>query len=324
MAYIGRTPTPTALTSDDLTDNIVVTGKIADGTITNADITTANADRIAHTKITPPLDNDLTALPTADTSNHGKIVHVHNDGTGGGGKVYFSHDSNWHPLANEDAELLAIGALAKTDGNIIVGSGSTWVAESGDTLRTSLGLAIGTNVQAYDEVLGDIAGVTVADGTFLVGDANGDIVAESGNTARASLGLGTAATTAATAYATSAQGTKADNAAALADDQTFTGANRGTETANTDASFDMNVTNNFKCTLTGTTNRTITFTNLTAGQSGNIYFDNSDNNTRVISKHGDVLMPAADLTAINTIGVYWLSYYSDGTKVLVTISAKLI
>ncbi len=111
--------------------------------------------------------------------------------------------------------------------------------------------------------------------------------------------------------------------ALLAADQTFTAANRGTETANTDASFDMNVTNNFKCTLTGTTNRTITFTNLTAGQSGNIYFDNSDNNSRVISKHGDVLMPAADLTAINTIGVYWLSYYSDGTKVLVTASAAL-
>ena len=50
--------------------------------------------------------------------------------------------------------------------------------------------------------------------------------------------------------------------ALLAADQTFTAANRGTETANTDASFDMNVTNNFKCTLTGTTNRTITFTNL--------------------------------------------------------------
>lgn len=313
MAYIGRTPTPTALTSDDLTDNIVVTGKIADGTITDADITTANADRIAHTKITPPLYADLNALPTADTSNHGKIVHVHNDGTGGGGKVYFSHDSNWHPLANEDAELLAIGALAKTDGNVIVGSGSTWVAESGDTLRTSLGLAIGANVQAYDEVLGDIAGVTVADGTFLVGDANGDIVAESGDTARASLGL---------TIGTNVQAYNA-NLADLTADQTFTAANRGTETANTDASFDMNVTNNFKCTLTGTTNRTITFTNLTAGQSGNIYFDNSDNNTRVISKHGDVLMPAADLTAINTIGVYWLSYYSDGTKVLVTASAAL-
>lgn len=39
-----------------------------------------------------------------------------------------------------DADLDAIAALAKTDNNFIVGNGSTWVAESGATARTSLGL----------------------------------------------------------------------------------------------------------------------------------------------------------------------------------------
>jgi len=38
-----------------------------------------------------------------------------------------------------DADLAAIAALAVTDGNVIVGNGSTWVAESGATARTSLG-----------------------------------------------------------------------------------------------------------------------------------------------------------------------------------------
>lgn len=47
------------------------------------------------------------------------------------------------------ANLGAIAALAVTDGNVIVGNGSTWVAESGATARTSLGLAIGTDVQGY-------------------------------------------------------------------------------------------------------------------------------------------------------------------------------
>ena len=39
-----------------------------------------------------------------------------------------------------NANLTAIGDLAKTDGNLIVGNGSTWVAENGATARTSLGL----------------------------------------------------------------------------------------------------------------------------------------------------------------------------------------
>ena len=39
-----------------------------------------------------------------------------------------------------DADLTAIAALTPTDGNIIVGDGSTWVAESDNTARTSLGL----------------------------------------------------------------------------------------------------------------------------------------------------------------------------------------
>ena len=44
---------------------------------------------------------------------------------------------NKQPL---DADLTAIGALAKTDGNFIVGNGSTWVAESGNTAISSLGV----------------------------------------------------------------------------------------------------------------------------------------------------------------------------------------
>lgn len=39
-----------------------------------------------------------------------------------------------------DADLTAIAGLATTDSNFIVGNGSTWVAESGSTARTSLGL----------------------------------------------------------------------------------------------------------------------------------------------------------------------------------------
>ena len=45
-----------------------------------------------------------------------------------------------------DADLDAIAALAKTDSNFIVGNGTAWVAESGATARTSLGVdAAGTD-----------------------------------------------------------------------------------------------------------------------------------------------------------------------------------
>ena len=47
-----------------------------------------------------------------------------------------------------DAELDAIAALTPTNSNFIVGNGSTWVAETGATARASLGLVIGTDVQA--------------------------------------------------------------------------------------------------------------------------------------------------------------------------------
>jgi len=61
------------------------------------------------------------------------------------------------------------------------------------TARTNLGLAIGSDVQAFDAQLADVAGLTPADGAFIVGDGS-NFVTETLATARTSLGLGTVAT----------------------------------------------------------------------------------------------------------------------------------
>ena len=68
-----------------------------------------------------------------------------------------------------DADLTAIAGLDNSDGNVIVGSAGGWVAESGVTARTSLGLGT-ISTQGSDNVTitgGSITGITdvsVADG----------------------------------------------------------------------------------------------------------------------------------------------------------------
>jgi len=102
--------------------------------------------------------------------------------------------------------------------------------------------------------------------------------------------------------------------------QTFTASQRGTVTTDNDGSFDMNVTNNFICTPTGTF--TLTFTNITAGQSGNILLVNGSNYT--ISAAAATKVSATALATISATGTYWLSYYSpDGTNVYVANTAAL-
>ena len=80
---------------------------------------------------------------------------------------------------------IATGVWNGTD--IGVAHGGTGASSAADA-RTNLGLAIGSDVQAYDAQLADVAGLTPADGAFIIGDGS-NFTTESGATARASLGL---------------------------------------------------------------------------------------------------------------------------------------
>jgi len=66
-----------------------------------------------------------------------------------------------HAYQAVDSDLTVIAGLTPVDNGVMIGSGSNlWSVESGATLRTSIGLAIGTDVQAQDAGLQSIANLT--------------------------------------------------------------------------------------------------------------------------------------------------------------------
>ena len=90
-------------------------------------------------------------------------------------------------LVIESTEVAVDLAASSITGTLAIGDGGTG-ATSASAARTALGLVIGTNVQAFDAQLTDIAGLTPTDSNFIVGDGS-NFVLESGATARASLGV---------------------------------------------------------------------------------------------------------------------------------------
>jgi hypothetical protein len=116
----------------------------------------------------------------------------------------------------DDATANFTGTLQNGGSNVVVDTdiGSTVQAYDADTAKYDDATAnftgtlqnggsnvlvdtdIGVNVQAYDAQLADVAGLTPADGAFIVGDGT-NFITEDGSTARTSLGLGSIATQAA-------------------------------------------------------------------------------------------------------------------------------
>jgi hypothetical protein len=113
-----------------------------------------------------------------------------------------------------DAELAAIAGLTSAANKLpyFTGSGTADLADltafartllddaNASTARTTLGLAIGSDVQAYNAQLAAFAALANSDGNFVVGNGS-TFVVESGATARTSLGLGSMATQAANSVA---------------------------------------------------------------------------------------------------------------------------
>ena len=107
------------------------------------------------------------------------------------------------------------------------------------------------------------------------------------------------------------------------DDVNVVGRSTGTITTDNDGSFNLAVSNNWKCTTAA--DLTLTLTSPAIGQSGNILFINDAN--RTISAHASLLINADVLSAISATGSYHLTYYATATSgnntILVSASAIL-
>ena len=174
------------------------------------------------------------------------------------------------------------------------------------------------------DATGDITGSTLnADGDTSAGDnaaigytaAEGLILTGQGSTSDVTIKNDADATVASIATGTTVL--------TINDDVNVVGRSSGTVTTDNDGNFDLSVSNNFICTPSG--DFTLTFSNPTAGQSGNVSLINSGGHT--VSAHASVAINATILAALATAGTYHLAYYcsaaSGNNTILVSASSVL-
>jgi len=127
-----------SINSEHYVDGSIDTAHIADSQITTAKIADS---QITSAKITDGaiVNADVNASAAIDTTK----IHdgtISNTEFGYLNGVSSNIQDQLDAKGASNANLTAIGNLATTDSNFIVGSGSTWVAETGSTARASLGL----------------------------------------------------------------------------------------------------------------------------------------------------------------------------------------
>jgi len=207
-------------------------------------------------------------------------------------------------------QITAVGTIATGVWNgtdVAVADGGTGSGTASGA-RTNLGVAIGSDVQAYDAQLADVAGLAVTDGGVIVGDGS-NFVLETGATTRTSLGL---------AIGSDVQAYDADTAK-LDVDQAWSGSQRGTpQTITQGTLIDLDTGNNFLYTPAAADE--LSFTNETAGQSGFIKLINPS--AYVITKGSEVKASATFLADVTAAGTYLITYFCDADAGNVYVSAS--
>lgn len=211
-------------------------------------------------------------------------------------------------MDSELTSLTGVKTLTLPDNTTISTFGATLVDDvDASTARTTLGVAIGTDVQAYDTGLTDIAGLSVTDGNIIVGDGV-NWVAESGATARASLGL----TIGTDVQAYDVDTAKTDVAQEYTATQNF---NATTLTDATTISWDASVNQVTSVTLTD--NRTLGApTNLVDGGTYILIVKQDATGSRTLAYNAVFKFPGGTAPTLSTDAnaVDILTFVSDGTN----------